>query len=351
MVTKRTFGKLSSGEEIQIFHLENKAGAYAEISQFGAILVKLCVSDREGKLTDVVLGYDDLAGYEVNGCFFGATIGRSGNRIADSRFVLDGQEITLTPNEGKNNLHSGPNGFEKKIWNAAEISEDKNAVTFSRISPDGENGFPGEFQVSVTYEMTENNELRIVYGGVCDRTTVANMTNHSYFNLDGDPTTDNSAYLLTLNADNYTPIDSTFMTTGEIATVEGTPMDFRKPTAIGANINQEFEQLKSGNGIDHNWVLNTQGDVTKVCATLESPKTGIVLDVYTNEPGIQVYCGNFLDGTLTGKKGIVYNFRAAVCLETDKYPDTPNKPEWPSAVLRPGEKYQSQCIYKFSVHK
>ena len=179
MVTKRTFGKLSSGEEIQIFHLENKAGAYAEISQFGAILVKLCVPDREGKLTDVVLGYDDLAGYEVNGCFFGATIGRSGNRIANSRFALDGQEITLTPNEGKNNLHSGPNGFEKKIWNAAEISEDKNAVTFSRISPDGENGFPGEFQVSVTYEMTENNELRIVYGGVCDRTTVRGWSGRS----------------------------------------------------------------------------------------------------------------------------------------------------------------------------
>ena len=174
---------------------------------------------------------------------------------------------------------------------------------------------------------------------------------HSYFNLDGDPSTDNSAYLLTLNADSYTPVDSTFMTTGEIVTVEGTPMDFRKPTAIGANINQDFEQLKNGNGIDHNWVLNTQGDVNKVCATLESPTTGIVLDVYTNEPGIQVYCGNFLDGTLTGKKGIVYNFRASVCLETQKYPDTPNKPEWASAVLRPGEKYHSECIYKFSVRK
>ena len=185
MVTQRTFGTLPSGEEVQIYHLENKSGAFAEVLQFGAILVKLCVPDRDGRLTDVVLGYDDLAGYEVNGCFFGATIGRSGNRIAQSRFTLDGKEIVLTPNEGANNLHSGPDGFEKKMWTASEISEDKNAVTFSRISPDGENGFPGEFNVSVTYEMTEENELRIVYGGVCDQTTIANMTNHSYFNLAG----------------------------------------------------------------------------------------------------------------------------------------------------------------------
>ena len=231
------------------------------------------------------------------------------------------------------------------------VQKNDQEVQLTYLAKDGEEGFPGNLQCTVTMKLTDDNAIDIQYEAETDKPTIVNMTNHSYFNLDGDPTTDNSAYLLTLNADNYTPIDSTFMTTGEIATVEGTPMDFRKPTAIGANINQEFEQLKSGNGIDHNWVLNTQGDVTKVCATLESPKTGIVLDVYTNEPGIQVYCGNFLDGTLTGKKGIVYNFRAAVCSETDKYPDTPNKPEWPSAVLRPGEKYQSQCIYKFSVHK
>ena len=256
MVTKRTFGKLSSGEEIQIFHLENKAGAYAEISQFGAILVKLCVSDREGKLTDVVLGYDDLAGYEVNGCFFGATIGRSGNRIANSRFALDGQEITLTPNEGKNNLHSEPNGFEKKIWNAAEISEDKNAVTFSRISPDGENGFPGEFQVSVTYEMTENNELRIVYGGVCDKTTVANMTNHSYFNLAGEGSGKAMDQYLTIHAESYTPVGEGSIPLGENVPVEGTPMDFRTPHQIGDEIEADFEQLKITSGYDHNYVTD-----------------------------------------------------------------------------------------------
>ena len=200
-------------------------------------------------------------------------------------------------------------------------------------------------------KLTDDNAIDIQYEAETDKPTVVNMTNHSYFNLDGDPSKDNSDYLLTLNADYYTPVDSTFMTTGEIVPVEGTPMDFRLPAVIGTRINQDFEQLRYGNGIDHNWVLNTKGDINQVCATLESPVTGIVLNVYTDEPGIQVYCGNFLDGTLTGKKNTIYNFRASVCLETQKYPDTPNKADWPTAVVRPGEKYQSHCIYKFSVHK
>ena len=224
-------------------------------------------------------------------------------------------------------------------------------MDFFRFSPDGENGFPGEFSIVVKYEFTEENELKIFYRGRSDAATVANMTNHSYFNLDGDPSKSNSDYLLTIDADAYTPVDSTFMTTGEIVSVEGTDMDFRTPTAIGARIDNEFEQLKNGKGYDHNWVLNTKGDITRPCATLESPVTGIVLDVYTNEPGIQIYTGNFLDGTLPGKKGIVYDHRASVCLETQKYPDTPNKPEWPSALLKPGEKYDSHCIYRFSVKK
>ena len=219
------------------------------------------------------------------------------------------------------------------------------------LSKDGEEGFPGNLNCKVTMKLTDNNAINIRYEAETDKPTIVNMTNHSYFNLDGNPSKNNSDYLLTVNADYYTPVDSTFMTIGELAMVDGTPMDFRTPATIGSRINQNFEQLKKGNGIDHNWVLNTKGDITRSCATLESPATGIILDVYTNEPGIQVYCGNFLNGTLTGKKGIVYNFRAAVCLETDKYPDTPNKPEWPSAVLRPGEKYNTECIYKFSVRK
>ena len=220
------------------------------------------------------------------------------------------------------------------------------------ISPDGDANFPGNVTAKVTYQLTDDNVIDIKYSATTDKKTIINMTNHSYFNLAGDPSKTSTDNIMYVNADYYTPVDSTFMTTGEIAPVEGTPMDFRTPTPVGARINDyDFVQLKNGNGYDHNWVLNTKGDVTRKCATLESPLTGIVLDVYTNEPGIQVYAGNFLDGSLTGKKGITYNQRASVCLETQKYPDTPNKPEWPSAVLRPGEKYMSQCIFKFSVNK
>ena len=349
MVTKRTFGKLSSGEEIQIFHLENKAGAYAEISQFGAILVKLCVSDREGKLTDVVLGYDDLAGYEVNGCFFGATIGRSGNRIANSRFVLDGQEITLTPNEGKNNLHSGPNGFEKKIWNAAEISEDKNAVTFSRISPDGENGFPGEFQVSVTYEMTENNELRIVYGGVCDKTTVANMTNHSYFNLAGEGSGKAMDQYLTIHAESYTPVGEGSIPLGENVPVEGTPMDFRTPHQIGDEIEADFEQLKITSGYDHNYVTDYYNKASvREIARAWSEKTGIEMSVLSDCPCVQFYAANFVENE-HGKNGHVYNQREAFCLETQVEPNAVNVEDFHSPVLAAGEHYNSETSYRFYI--
>jgi aldose 1-epimerase len=337
------------GEKTDLFVLKNKNNMEVCITNFGGRIVSVMVPDKDGNMKDVVLGFDSIQDYIKYPSDFGASIGRYANRINQGRFTLDGVEYQLPQNNYGHCLHGGPKGFQYRVYKGVQKNDQEVQLTY--LAKDGEEGFPGNLQCTVTMKLTDDNAIDIQYEAETDKPTIVNMTNHSYFNLDGDPTTDNSAYLLTLNADNYTPIDSTFMTTGEIATVEGTPMDFRKPTAIGANINQEFEQLKSGNGIDHNWVLNTQGDVTKVCATLESPKTGIVLDVYTNEPGIQVYCGNFLDGTLTGKKGIVYNFRAAVCLETDKYPDTPNKPEWPSAVLRPGEKYQSQCIYKFSVHK
>ena len=351
-VTAKKFGNLTSGEEITLYHLENKSGAYAEVMDYGAILVKLCVPDKDGELTDVVLGYDDVQQYEVNGCFFGAIIVRSGNRIAGARFSLYGQEYQLDKNENDNNLHSGPNGFEKKIWTVKNTDSDKNAITFSRISPDGENGFPGEFQVSVTYEFTEDNTLQIYYSGISDKATLANMTNHSYFNLSGNPSKAATDHILYINADNYTPVDQTYMTTGEIVPVKDTPMDFTTPKAVGQDItNFDFIQLKYGNGYDHNWVLNTNGDIKKLAAKLTSPESGISLEVYTNEPGIQVYTGNFLDGTAKGKKGIVYNQRASVCLETQHYPDSPNKPQWPSVILEPGQTYNSKCIFKFSVEK
>ena len=332
-----------------LYTLKNKAGMEVCITNFGGRIVSIMVPDKNGKMQDVVLGFDSIADYINVPSDFGASIGRYANRINQGRFVLDGDTIQLPQNNFGHCLHGGPKGWQYQVYEANLINPTTLELTL--ISPDGDANFPGNVTAKVTYQLTDDNAIDIKYSATTDKKTIINMTNHSYFNLDGNPSKDNSSYLLTLNADHYTPVDSTFMTTGEIASVEGTPMDFRQPTAIGANINQDFAQLKNGNGIDHNWVLNTQGDVSKLCATLESPATGIVLDVYTNEPGIQIYCGNFLDGTLTGKKGIVYNFRTAVCLETQHYPDTPNKPEWPSAVLRPGEKYQSQCIYKFSVRK
>ena len=351
MVTQRTFGTLPSGEEVQIYHLENKSGAFAEVLQFGAILVKLCVPDRDGRLTDVVLGYDDLAGYEVNGCFFGATIGRSGNRIAQSRFTLDGKEIVLTPNEGANNLHSGPDGFEKKMWTASEISEDKNAVTFSRISPDGENGFPGEFDVSVTYEMTEENELRIVYGGVCDQTTIANMTNHSYFNLAGEGSGSAMDQYVTIHAEQYTPVGEGSIPLGENAAVEGTPMDFRKAHKIGDEIEADFEQLRITGGYDHNYVTDGYNKASiREIAEAWSEKTGIQMDVLTDCPCVQFYTANFVDQE-HGKNGHVYNKREAFCLETQVEPNAVNVENFHSPILEAGERYYSETIYRFSVKK
>ena len=338
-----------NGEKTDLFVLKNKNKMEVCVTNFGGRIVSVMVPDKDGNMKDVVLGFDYIQDYIKYPSDFGASIGRYANRINQGRFTLDGVEYQLPQNNYGHCLHGGPKGFQYRVYKGVQKSDQELQLAY--LAKDGEEGFPGNLQCTVIMKLTDDNAIDIQYEAETDKPTIVNMTNHSYFNLDGDPSTDNSDYLLTLNADSYTPVDSTFMTTGEIVTVEGTPMDFRKPTAIGANINQDFEQLKNGNGIDHNWVLNTQGDVNKVCATLESPTTGIVLDVYTNEPGIQVYCGNFLDGTLTGKKGIVYNFRASVCLETQKYPDTPNKPEWASAVLRPGEKYQSECIYKFSVRK
>ena len=351
MVTQRTFGTLPSGEKVQIYHLENKSGAFAEVLQFGAILVKLCVPDRDGRLTDVVLGYDDLAGYEVNGCFFGATIGRSGNRIAQSRFTLDGKEIVLTPNEGANNLHSGPDGFEKKMWTASEISEDKNAVTFSRISPDGENGFPGEFNVSVTYEMTEENELRIVYGGVCDQTTIANMTNHSYFNLAGEGSGSAMDQYLTIHAEQYTPVGEESIPLGENAAVEGTPMDFRKAHKIGDEIEADFEQLRITGGYDHNYVTDGYNKASiREIAEAWSEKTGIQMNVLTDCPCVQFYAANFVDQE-HGKNGHVYNKREAFCLETQVEPNAVNVENFHSPILEAGERYYSETIYRFSVKK
>ena len=337
------------GERTSLFVLKNKNNMEVCITNFGGRIVSVMVPDKDGVMRDVVLGFDSIQDYLSYPSDFGATIGRYANRINQGRFVLDDREYELPQNNYGHCLHGGPRGFQYRVFKGVQKNAQELELTY--LSKNGEEYFPGNLNCTVTMTLTDDNAIDIKYAAETDQPTIVNMTNHSYFNLDGDPSRNNSDYLLTLHADYYTPVDSTFMTTGELAPVTDTPMDFRTPASIGERINQNFEQLKNGNGIDHNWVLNTEGDVNQVCASLESPVTGIVLDVYTNEPGIQVYCGNFLDGSLKGKKGIVYNFRSAVCLETQKYPDTPNKPEWPSAVLRPGEKYNSHCIYKFSVRK
>lgn len=346
-LNRSDFQSEADGKKTDLFVLKNDNGMEVCVTNFGGRIVSVMVPGRDGVMRDVVLGFDKIADYQTIPSDFGATIGRYANRIAQGRITLDGTEYQLPQNNYGHCLHGGPRGFQYRVFDAVQKSDRELELTYA--SKDGEEGFPGNFECRVTMTLTDDNAIDIRYAAETDKTTVVNMTNHSYFNLDGDPAKDNSEWLLTVNADGYTPVDSTFMTTGEIAPVEGTPMDFRTPTPVGERIGQDFEQLRNGNGIDHNWVLNTRGDIAEACASLESPATGIRLDVYTTEPGIQVYCGNFLDGSVKGKKGAVYGFRSAVCLETQKYPDTPNKPEWPSAVLRPGEKYESRCIYKFSV--
>ena len=338
-----------NGKKTDLYTLRNKNNMEVCITNFGGRIVSVMVPDKDGQMRDVVLGFDSIQDYVSKPSDFGASIGRYANRINQGKFTLDGTEYQLPQNNYGHCLHGGPQGFQYRVFDAVQPNPQELELTY--VAEDGEEGFPGNITCKVLMKLTDYNAIDIRYEAETDKPTIVNMTNHSYFNLDGDAAR-NEAHLLTIDADYYTPVDSTFMTTGEIAPVEGTPMDFRTPTPVGARINDyDFVQLKNGNGYDHNWVLNTKGDVTRKCATLESPLTGIVLDVYTNEPGIQVYAGNFLDGSLTGKKGITYNQRASVCLETQKYPDTPNKPEWPSAVLRPGEKYMSQCIFKFSVNK
>lgn len=343
------FRTVAAGKQTDLFVLKNKNGMEVCITNFGGRIVSVMVPDKAGTMRDVVLGFDSIQDYMKYPTDFGATIGRYANRINQGKITVDGVEYQLPRNNYGHCLHGGPNGFQYQVFDAKQVDDHTLELTY--LSKDGEEGFPGNLTCNVRFTLIDDNAIDINYSAETDRTTVINMTNHSYFNLDGDPSRSNADYLLTIDADAYTPVDSTFMTTGEIAPVEGTDMDFRIPTAVGARIDNDTEQLKNGKGYDHNWVLNTKGDISRPCATLESPATGIVLDVYTNEPGIQVYAGNFLDGTLKGKKGIVYGHRASVCLETQKYPDTPNKPQWPSALLKPGEKYSSRCIYKFSVRK
>lgn len=349
------FDTTINNKPVKLYTLSNNNGMEVCITNFGGRIVSLVVPDKNGKQTDVVLGYDNIAQYadSVNSpSDFGAAIGRYANRINKGKLNIDGKDIQLPINNYGHCLHGGPSGWQYQVYDAKQLNDTTLQLTI--LSKDGDNNFPGNVKASVTYTLKSNNSLDIAYRATTDKETVINMTNHSYFNLNGDPSKDVENCILYINADKYTPSDSTFMTTGEIAKVDNTPMDFRKPTAIGRNINNfSFDQIKNAMGIDHNWCLNTykngKGDDTKVAASLYSPKTGIMLEVYTNEPGIQVYTGNFLNGKVKGKKGIAYNKHASCCLETQKYPDTPNKKDWPTANLKPGEEYYSHCVFKFSI--
>lgn len=339
------------GDTTALYTLTNANGMEACITNFGGRVVSLMVPDRQGKLTDVVLGFDSIQAYfpENNKTDFGAAIGRYANRINQGRFELDGTVYQLPQNNYGHCLHGGTDmgslGWQYRTYKADQPNDTTLVLTLT--SPDGDNGFPGTVTATVTYTLGSDNDLNIAYSATTDKPTIINMTNHSYFNLSGDPSMPITDELLQIDADSYTPVDSTFMTLGTIEPVEGTPFDFRKPKVIGNDINVDNEQIANGHGYDHNWVLSS-GATSAPKVVLTDPTSGIVLEVLTDEPGIQIYSGNFLDGTVTGKKGVVYNHRNAICLETQHYPDSPNKPQWPSPVLRPGETYSSHCTYRFS---
>lgn len=343
---KSDFVSEVEGKPTALYVLKNKNGAEACITNYGGRLVSVMVPDKNGKMTDVVLGYDNIGQYVQSDGNYGALIGRYGNRINQGKFTLDDIEYTLPQNNGAHCLHGGPQGYHARMWDAKQLNDQALELTY--LSKDGEAGFPGNLDIKVTYTLTDDNAVGIKYEATTDKKTVVNLTNHSYFNLSGVPGSDVLDQLVMINADNYTPVDSTLIPVG-ISPVDGTPLDLRTPVAIGKQINDPFQQLQFGRGYDLNWVLNTNGDKNVLAAKAYSPTSGIALEVYTNEPGIQFYTGNFMDGKDTGKHGVVYPHRGALCLETQHYPDSPNHPDFPSVVLNPGEKYLSECIYKFTV--
>ena len=343
---KSDFVSEVEGKPTALYVLKNKNGAEACITNYGGRLVSVMVPDKNGKMTDVVLGYDNIGQYVQSDGNYGALIGRYGNRINQGKFTLDDIEYTLPQNNGAHCLHGGPQGYHARMWDAKQLNDQALELTY--LSKDGEAGFPGNLDIKVTYTLTDDNAVGSKYEATTDKKTVVNLTNHSYFNLSGVPGSDVLDQLVMINADNYTPVDSTLIPVG-ISPVDGTPLDLRTPVAIGKQINDPFQQLQFGRGYDLNWVLNTNGDKNVLAAKAYSPTSGIALEVYTNEPGIQFYTGNFMDGKDTGKHGVLYPHRGALCLETQHYPDSPNHPDFPSVVLNPGEKYLSECIYKFTV--
>jgi aldose 1-epimerase len=350
-ITKAAFGQTPEGQAVELYTLRNSKGMEATIMTYGGIVTSLKVPDKNGTFDDVVLGYDNLGGYLTNSPYFGALIGRYGNRIAGGKFSLDGVEYTLAKNNGPNHLHGGVKGFDKVVWTVdeAEVGEHGPKLELTYLSKDGEEGYPGNLKVKATYTVTEDNALQIKFKATTDKDTVCNLTHHSYFNLAGGG--DVLGHIVQINADKFTPVDKGLIPTGELALVAGTPFDFRSPTAIGAHINEtNNEQIKFAGGYDDNWVLNKKsaGELS-LAARVSEPTSGRTLEVWTTSPGLQFYTGNFLDGMITGKSGRVYQLRDAFCMEPQCFPDSPNHPAFPTTELKPDETYKNTIIYKFSV--
>jgi len=348
-LAKAPFGKTAEGTAVDLYTLTNAHGLEAKITNYGGIVVSLKVPDRNGRLDDVVLGFDQLDDYLKGHPYFGALVGRYGNRIAKGKFMLNGKAYTLATNNGPNALHGGLKGFDKAVWQAKEAEgKDGPALELTYASKDGEEGYPGNLTAKVVYTLTSKDELRVDYAATTDQDTVVNLTQHSYFNLAGAGSQDILEHRMMLNAEKFTPVDSTLIPTGELRGVKGTPFDFTSPTAIGARISQDEEQIRFGKGYDHNFVLKGAGGSLELAARVTEPTTGRIMEVYTTEPGVQFYAGNFLDGTNIGKGGKVYKFRYGFCLEAQHFPDSPNQPAFPSTVLKPGQKYKQTTVYRFS---
>ena len=347
-VSRAPFGRTADGKAVEVFTLTNRNGLQVKAITYGGIITSVRVPDRAGALADVVLGFDTLDGYLKGHPYFGSIVGRYGNRIAGGKFTLDGRTFTLATNNGPNHLHGGKVGFDKVVWSAAPApaSAGGAGVVLSHTSPDGDEGYPGTLRARVTYTLTDRDELVVEYQATTDKATPINLTQHSYFNLAGGG--DILDHDLTIHAGRYTPVDATLIPTGELARVDGTPFDFRKPAKVGARIDAAHEQLKNGLGYDHNFVLDGSPGELRPAARLVDPKSGRTLDVSTTEPGVQFYSGNFLDGTLTGKGGEIYRRRAGLCLETQHFPDSPNKPNFPSTILRPGAEFRSKTVFTFA---
>lgn len=350
-IDQTAFSKVVDGKQVELFTLVGEGGIGMKVTNFGARVVALCVPDANGNPVDVVLGFDNLDDYMTAEpeTFYGASIGRYGNRIANGRFQIDSLSYQLAQNNGINHLHGGPKGYFDVVWDAKQVGDSK--IIFTYLSPDGEEGYPGNLEITMIYELTEDNAFKIEYAATTDKATVCNLTHHSFFNLNGEDDTTINDHVLRIDADYTTPVDAGLIPDGTLASVEGTPFDFNQPTAIGERLDVSNEQLDFGSGYDHNWVLNRTDDGMMLAATLFSAKTGIQMEVITDQPGLQFYGGNFLDGTTVGKSGKPYVFRSGLCLETQHFPDSPNHPEFPSTLLMPDETYKHVCVYQFSVMK